>query len=275
MRFNFLKDTKTYCLAPVPLLFIFTNFFAIGAILFLIFLLFFLLIRSLIKKRRGLVVFDSVFKTACLFSITFFVFLIIFGYFYRDHYLYVISFLSMATSLIINLFLGKKFSLFTVRKIYLIFAIIFLVIFIVISFINISEAYNEWREKIKEQQETIEFKKVLSGLPIPPDLITESQDIDSILFYVSRNTSDLKNYYKPALTNAEWIFFEEQKLTDYETGLFYKKIDNKNKWLELSFYEDQPGTTFLRISVYNEKPLPSFPLRFLNPLGPCGGIRWF
>jgi len=274
MRFDFLKHTKTYCLAPAPLLFIFTNFFAIGAILFLIFLLFFLLIRSLIKKRRGLIVFDNIFKTICLFLITILIFLITFGYFYTDLHLYVISLLVMTIFLVVTLFLGKKFSLFRVRNIYLILAFVSLVLFITLSFINIFNAYKEQQEEVRTQQEKIEFEKMVLGLlPIRPDLKKEGQNSDSLFFLTSQNLSVLEDYYKTILLSLGWKLSEEERTDYYEAILFYKKINNEDKWIELSFSDE---LSRMKISVYNEKRPLSAPVFFpSNFLGTCGEFLWF
>ncbi|MBU1102190.1 hypothetical protein KJ853_00855 [Patescibacteria group bacterium] len=153
-------------------------------------------------------------------------------------------------------------------------AFVSLVLFITLSFINIFNAYKEQQEEVRTQQEKIEFEKMVLGLlPIRPDLKKEGQNSDSLFFLTSQNLSVLEDYYKTILLSLGWKLSEEERTDYYEAILFYKKINNEDKWIELSFSDE---LSRMKISVYNEKRPLSAPVFFpSNFLGTCGEFLWF
>lgn len=279
-----IKNKKIYCITPLPLLWYFNNFLAIGAFLVSIILIIFFIIRSLRNKIKKQIIFDKKAKVYCLWLVTTVTFLISFVFSSSDYYLYVISLLVLTLFLLINLSIAKKYSLFKVKNSYWIVVIIFFIGISIVSFINILKGYDTWRQ---EKELKIAFEKILPELPELSDIEKKVLRTQSISYYVPKDGKELVNFYKSAFSNTQWQFLDEKK-RNYNHDLYYQRDDN-NEWLNLNFSWSSPDNkiiiqgrnypfTYLTVYFYNTKPcLPSDKdcIRIDNPLDFTCENSWF
>jgi hypothetical protein len=261
-----MNDKRIYPITPaLPLLWYFNNLLAIVAFLTLLILGIFLIIHFLRNKTKKKSIFDKKTKISCLWLVTAVVFLITFRLTFFYHYFYVVSLLVLSILLLINLVIGKRYSLFRVRSFYWIMAIIFFIGSTIVSFINIPKGYEVWQQT-KELE--IIFEEIILGLPKPPIVDKEIWHTQSISYYVPKDGEQLVNFYRSSLlNNNQWHFLDEER-GRFNHDLYYQKA-NEDKWLLLNFDWTSPDNkikiqgrdypfTYLTIYFYNNKPcLPS------------------
>ncbi len=285
---------KLYCVSAPPLLYLLNLSFMQLSMLLAVVLCVFLIMKVSKNKKQGINIFNKKAKTYLLFIVTLIVYLIVSLFCHKidtsgDYFFYIISPLTFFVLLLIDLLIAKKYALFRVKFIYILFTLILIILLGMATCSNISnwlanKANIEAQEE-KDEARNIEFQKIISEIPKFPLIEGETYSDFGVKYSISEDNSgdSLKviGFYKSNLNILGWELIDDTTLEidkysqSERNQLIYKK-DNEDKWLKLTFIYNDNKNTITSINIYfnTTKLSPGIILNISNPLGSCGGSLW-
>jgi hypothetical protein len=267
------KSINLYCAGSITLLFLFSELLAAVFVLVLFSVIFFLFFYKIIKKIRrepadikSKKIVLNIFPLVVYIGSFFLVEKIRGGSFDYHSYIYPISFLLLAISLLACLLLGMKYGIFkrgVLSKCLLVLYLALILLFSIVFLIKIFEGYKDWAEAKDTQNK---FESVLANFPqYPnPEKKTEIEVIENyatINYTYSVDENELFAYYKASIPETSWQFLDYLSLGK---TYYYKKI-NENTVLELNFISaledsiqsnNSPSTTLI-ITFYKNTSAPT------------------
>lgn len=140
-------NKKLPCIASPPILAQFTNLLAFLAFYLSPVLMIAAIVHCIRNKKANKKVLDKRTKSYGLWILTLVLFYLVNGAFGSYVNLYVLGLLVLSILLLINLWIGKKYSLFKVRKWYWVIALILFIAIIGVSLVNIPEYYKKQEQE--------------------------------------------------------------------------------------------------------------------------------
>lgn len=270
------NKNKLYCITPLPLLYILNSCFMFLVPWLAALLGVFLVINMLRNKRKKVNILDKKAKTYILWIVSLIIYLIISYICYkidRDYLFYIISPLTLFVLLLVNLLIAKKYTLFRVRFIYILFTLILIILLSKVAFTNISEWYKEWL--VYGARDT-ECKKVMLEIPKFPLIEKETYSYCVVSYSIPKNSSEVIDFYKSNLNALGWELIHDGILQTNPYSVYkelgYKK-NNEDKWLRLEFQWSRKDNAVTSVKIYFNTTDPLH-LSFDNPLmSGCGDFR--
>lgn len=269
------NKNKLYCITPLPLLYILNSCFMFLVPLLAVLLGVFLVMNILKNKRKGVNILDKKAKTYILWITTIIIYLIISYFCYKidsNYTLYIISPLTFFVLLLVDLLIAKKYALFRVKFIYILFTLILIILLSIGTFSKISEWYKEW---LVYRARDTECKKVMLEIPRLPLIEKETYSYCAVRYSIPKNSSEVIDFYKSNLNAPGWELIHDGILQTNPYSAYkelgYKK-NNEDKWLRLEFQWSRKDNAVTSVEIYFNTTDP-LQLIFDNPLmSGCSGF---
>jgi hypothetical protein len=271
------NKNKLYCITPPPLLYILNTCFMLLVPWLAALLGVFLVINILRNRKKRVNILDKKVKTYILWIITFIIYLIVSYICYEidsGYLFYIISPLTLFVLLLVNLLIAKKYTLFRVKFVYILFTLILIILLSKVAFTNISE----W---LVYRARSIEFEKTMLEIPKFPLIEKETYSYSAVNYSISKDSLGVIDFYKSNLSALDWeLMHDTGSQTDQYSAygrsrqLVYKK-NNEDKWLKLVFLQNSKDDAVTSVFIYFYITEPFIGPEFINPLlmGDCDGFR--
>jgi len=262
------NKNKLYCIAFPPLLYTLNSCFMFLVPWLAALLGVFLVINMLRNRRKKVNIFDKKAKTYILWIITLIIYLIISYICYkidRDYLFYIISPLTLFVLLLVDLLIAKKYALFRVKFIYILFTLILIILLSKVAFTNISE----W---LVYRARDTEFKKAMLEIPKFPLIEKETYSYCAVSYSISKDSLGVIDFYKSNLSTLGWELIDDttsqtDQYSAYKKNQLVYKKNNEDKWLKLVFQQSSKDNAIISVQIYFDTTELFIGLEISSPLG--------